>query len=198
MSASASHIAISDRRFLAALLATLAVWQIADQAEARLPLSLAWAVLDELGHAAVAGLVLLWTWSAWGWRPTLAAILAATLIDVDHVLAAHSVLPSHLMSLAARPAGHSLLGVLLAGGAGALLGGRRIGYAAAVGLLTHNVRDAQASPGVPLLVPVVDDWHVLLPVWLLPVLMASLAASGCVASLRVRPRSSRYTWSPHR
>jgi len=139
----------------------------------------------------VAALVMLWTWPRWGWRPTVAAILAASLIDVDHAIAARSVLPAHLMALAARPAGHSLLGVLLAAGVGTALGGPRIGYAAAAGLLTHIARDAQAPPGVPLLVPWIDDWHVLLPVWSTPLLIACLAAIACcdVTAFFARRRS---------
>jgi membrane-bound metal-dependent hydrolase YbcI (DUF457 family) len=160
-----------------ALLATLLVWQGVDQAQARLPLSLAWAILDVMSHAAVAALVMLWTVPAWGWRPLIAAVLAAALIDVDHALAARSILPSRLMSLAARPASHSLLGVAVASGVGWLAGGRRVAFAAGVGILTHVLGDAQSEPGVPLWVPwSAADWHVMLPRWTLPVLLVCLAA----------------------
>jgi membrane-bound metal-dependent hydrolase YbcI (DUF457 family) len=165
-----------------ALLASLATWQLVDQLQSVLPLSGSWALLDELGHASVAAGVMLWTVPAWGWQPTLAAVLAGTLIDVDHPLAAGSVLPSHMMSLAARPASHSLLGVGIASAVGLALGGRRIGFAALVGVLTHIVRDATADPGVPLLVPMVDNWHVRLPIWSLPVLMLILIGAGLVGS----------------
>jgi hypothetical protein len=167
-----------DRRHVLALIAALSVWQLADWAEARLPLSLAWAVIDEFGHAAVAASIMLWTWPAWGWRPLLAAILAATLIDVDHALAAGSLLPERMMSLASRPAAHSLLGASVATAVGTTLGGRRIGYAALVGVLTHLARDAQAAPGIPLLVPWGADWHMRLPIWVLPVLMVILSAQA--------------------
>jgi hypothetical protein len=148
-----------------------------------MPLSLEWAILDEAGHAAVAALVMLWTVPAWGWRPFVAAVLAATLIDVDHALAARSILPSRLMSLAARPASHSLLGVAVGSGVGWLVGGRRVAFAAGVGILTHVMGDATADPGVPLWVPWVAEWHVILPRWSLPVLLGCLAAvSGAWAA----------------
>jgi membrane-bound metal-dependent hydrolase YbcI (DUF457 family) len=168
------------------LLGCLALWQVADVLQARLPLSLAWAVLDEVGHAAVALFVILWTWPIWGWRPTLVALLAATAIDIDHVIAAQSLAPSRLMSLDARPAAHSLLGVAVAINLGAALGGPRLAYAAGVGLLTHVLRDAVAPPGAPLLFPFVDEWHMLVPGWSVPAAMFALAAIG-VAWTTARP-----------
>jgi len=170
-----------------ALLASLVTWQLVDRLQAMLPLSGSWALLDELGHASVAAGVVLWTVPAWGWQPTLAAVLAGTLIDIDHPLAAGSLLPSHMMSLAARPASHSLLGVAVASAVGFALGGRRIGFAALVGVLTHIVRDATADPGVPLLVPLVDNWHVRLPIWSLPALMLVLIGAGLAGSALTTP-----------
>lgn len=178
-----------DRRLALALSAALVGWQLADVAEARLPLSVTWALIDEVGHASVAAFVLLWAWPTWGWRPLLAAVLAATLIDVDHALAAGSLMPERMMTLAARPAAHSLLGAAVAGGAGWLVGGRRVGYAAVVGVLTHLARDAQGDPGVPLLVPFVAEWHVRLAAWSLPLLVIGLAAVTSVASSASWPRS---------
>src|SRR5205085_11549891 len=124
----------------------------------------------------VAAFVLLWTWSAWGWRPTFAAILAATLIDVDHALAAGSLSPTQMMSLAARPSSHSLLGALIATSVALALGGPRIAFAALVGVTTHIARDALEDPGVPLLVPFTVDWHVITPMWTLPLLMMDRSA----------------------
>jgi membrane-bound metal-dependent hydrolase YbcI (DUF457 family) len=185
-SRTASRPLLLDWRLIGALLGALIAWQAADLIEAHAPLSPGWAVVDEVGHASVAAFILLWTWPAWGWRPTVAAICAGTLIDVDHALAAHSLLPMHMMSLEARPAGHSLLGVGLATTLGTALGGRRIGFAAGVGVLSHIARDAQAQPGVPLLVPWSADWHVMLPAWGLPLLMFLLAAIGLAASRLIR------------
>jgi len=175
-----------DRRLALGVVLAVAVWQLADLAEGRLPLSVGWALIDEAGHAGVAAAVLLWTLPAWGWRPTLAAILAGTVIDVDHAVAAGSLAPSALMSLAARPASHSLLGVMVATGVGALLGGRRIGLATLIGVLTHIARDATADPGVPLLVPWIADWHVLVPAWSLPLVMVCLAGTALTLSWRTQ------------
>ena len=174
---------------LLVLLGSLGLWHAADALQARLALGLGWALLDVLGHAAVALAIMLWTWPAWGWRPTLVAVLAATLIDLDHVVAAGSLDPARLTSLAARPPAHSLLGTLVLANLGAAFGGPRLGYAAGVGALSHIVRDATAPPGVPLLVPLVDDWHLLLPDWsLLGLVVALAAASVLLASWSRRPR----------
>src|SRR5581483_7650368 len=65
---------VMDWQLGLSLLASLLVWQGVDQVQARIPLSPTWAVLDEIAHASVAAFVLFWTWTAWGWRPTLAAV----------------------------------------------------------------------------------------------------------------------------
>ena len=182
---------------LLGLLGSLGLWHAADALQARLGLGLGWALLDEVAHAAVALSIMLWTWPAWGWRPTAVAVLAATLIDVDHAVAAGSLDPARLTSLAARPPAHSLLGVLALANLGAAFGGSRLGYAAGVGALSHIVRDATAPPGVPLLVPFTDEWHLLLPGWSLLGLVVALAATnvrlarGSADKPRVGPRRSR-------
>jgi membrane-bound metal-dependent hydrolase YbcI (DUF457 family) len=175
-------------RGVAALVACLLMWQIVDAIQARLPLSVEWAVLDEVAHAALALFALVWVQPAWGWRPVLVGIAAATLIDIDHVVAARSILPADMMSLYARPLLHSVLGVVVIANLGAAFGGWRLALAASIGAVTHIARDAIAEPGVPLLVPFVDDWRVILPTWVLPPTLVLLAClSACVLRARDSP-----------
>jgi LexA-binding, inner membrane-associated putative hydrolase len=171
------------RWLLAALIACLLMWQAIDAVQARLPLSVEWAVLDEVAHAALALFALLCLQPAWGWRPVLVGVAAATLIDVDHVVAARSLLPADMMGLYARPLLHSVLGVLVIANLGAAFGGWRIGLAASVGAITHIARDAIAEPGVPLLVPLSNEWHMILPAWVLP---STLVVLACLSSFVLR------------
>jgi membrane-bound metal-dependent hydrolase YbcI (DUF457 family) len=167
------RIAVSNQRRpplvrQSAWLATLGVaassaliWAFAAQAQTDVQ-GLRWAGLDILSHAAIAAFVCVWTVPAWGWRPFMAAIVAAIVIDVDHLIAARSIDPQRITALKSRPATHSLASAAAIATAAWLLGGRRIGYAVGLGLLTHIVRDAAEFPGVPLWVPF--DWnrHVML------------------------------------
>jgi membrane-bound metal-dependent hydrolase YbcI (DUF457 family) len=184
-----------SRTLAGALVAAVLVWQAVDAIQARLPLSLAWAVLDELGHASVALVVLIWTRPRWGWRPLVAGMLAATLIDVDHVVAARSLVPAEWMSLHARPLAHSILGVLVIANLGAAFGGWRFGYTAAAGAATHIARDAVAVPGVPLLVPMDGDWRVVVPGWTLPAVIFGLA---CLSAACTRWAPGWLGGSPYR
>jgi hypothetical protein len=164
-------------RLLAVGVFAFFLWQLADVVEAHIPLSLAWAYCDEIGHGSVAVLAMLWTQPRWGWRPIIAAALAGTLIDVDHAIAARSLSPIDMMSLAARPPSHSLLAAVAAGALTGLVAGPRFGFGVAVGVITHVLRDAQEKPGVPLLIPLVVNPHVILPAWVLPASMLALAAT---------------------
>ena len=181
-------------RLLLALVACLCVWHGVDALQARLPLSLGWAVLDEIAHASMALVVVLWTWPIWGWRPALVAATAATAIDLDHVIAARSFDTADLMSLSSRPPAHSLLGVVVAVHLGMAFGGPRLGFAAGVGVLMHVVRDATAPPGVPLLFPFGSDWHMQLPALAevaLVVVLASLSVMWSIAAQRSRSADTR-------
>jgi membrane-bound metal-dependent hydrolase YbcI (DUF457 family) len=156
----------------------LIVWLGLEALQKRLPLSPAFAVVDVTAHASVALVCALPIVPMWGYRPVLVAVLAASLIDVDHALAARSLDPMHMMSLGARPATHSLAGaLLLAILVGALLDWRA-GYAAFLGVVSHVLRDADGPPGVPLLAPFSTNAHVTVPIWVLPVSMFTLAVGG--------------------
>jgi membrane-bound metal-dependent hydrolase YbcI (DUF457 family) len=135
-------------------------------------------VVDEIAHASVAFVCALPLAPRWGYRPLLVAVFAATLIDVDHALAARSLDPLLMMQLGARPATHSLAGAMLVGIlVGALLDAPA-GYAAFVGVFSHIVRDADGPPGVPMFAPFVSNPHVMVPLWVLPLSVLVLAAGG--------------------
>ena len=86
--------------------------------------------------------------------PMLTAVVAGTLIDVDHVVAARSARPSAMLTLRTRPRSHALLATLAAGALGTAAGGPVHGWAAFAGLTSHLLRDASddAAP-TPLLWP---------------------------------------------
>ncbi len=89
-----------------------------------------------------------------GRGPLLTAVAAGTLIDIDHPIAARSLRPRAMLSLATRPRSHSLV---VAGAVGAIAtaaGGPLQGWAAFGGLASHLLRDAgdDAAP-TPLLWP---------------------------------------------
>jgi membrane-bound metal-dependent hydrolase YbcI (DUF457 family) len=178
----------------------LLTWGAADVIQARLPVSIALAVCDEIGHVAVAVFVMGWLVPGWGVRPLIVAVLAATAIDVDHAVAAASLQPERMMQLGARPETHSLAAIFSVSLAASVLFGWRFGYAVGIGLLTHVLRDASSLPGAPLLAPFDANQHVVIPRWVLPALVG--ACSGVnLAVVRVRraPRSARehsLSWSP--
>lgn len=89
-----------------------------------------------------------------GRGPVATAVVAGTLIDVDHPIAARSPRVAAMISLPARPRSHSLLTALGAGALGAAAGGAVHGWAAFAGLASHLLRDAgdTAAP-TPLLWP---------------------------------------------
>ena len=85
----------------------------------------------------------------------LTAVVAGTLIDVDHVVAARSAAPERDADPAhAARAATALLATLAAGALGAAAGGPVHGWAAFAGLTSHLLRDASddAAP-TPLLWP---------------------------------------------
>jgi membrane-bound metal-dependent hydrolase YbcI (DUF457 family) len=181
------------------LWSTVMAWVVADAAQGVVGPSLLWALLDEVAHGAVAATCALWLVPRWGLRPVVVAVLAATLIDVDHAIAGGSLAPERMMQLSARPPTHSLLAALGLAILAGMLGGTRIGHAVGVGTLTHILRDATASPGVPLLAPVLEDRHVILPFWIVPATVVGLSVlHAAVASDVLRRRPGARPWSAGR
>lgn len=105
---------------------------------------------DPLVHALLAAAVV----APLGRRAMATAVVAGTLIDVDHVVAARSARPGALLGLEFRPRSHALLGTLAAAALGTAAGGPLNGWAAFAGLASHLLRDASddAAP-TPLLWP---------------------------------------------
>jgi LexA-binding, inner membrane-associated putative hydrolase len=105
---------------------------------------------DPLVHAVLAAAVV----APLGRDAMRTAVVAGTLIDVDHVVAARSAWPRAMISLPARPTTHALLAAVAAGALGAVAGGPVHGWAAFAGLASHLLRDAadDAAP-TPLLWP---------------------------------------------
>ncbi len=163
------------------LVPVLVIWLAAEAVQRSLPPSLIFALTDEIAHASVATLCALPLVPVWGLRPLLVAMLAGTLIDVDHAIIARSFDPLQMMTLGARPPTHSLAGALLLTVLISALWGTRNGYAVLLGTITHIVRDADGIPGVPLFVPFIANAHVIVPAWILP---AAIAAFG-VTSITV-------------
>jgi hypothetical protein len=89
-----------------------------------------------------------------GRRPMVTAVVAGTVIDVDHAVAARSARPSAMLTLRTRPRSHTLLATLAAAAVGTAAGGPVHGWAAFAGLTSHLLRDASddAAP-TPLLWP---------------------------------------------
>ena len=105
---------------------------------------------DPFAHALLAAAVV----APLGRRPMLTAVVAGTLIDVDHAIAARSVRPSAMLTLRTRPRSHALLVTVAAAALGTAAGGPVHGWAAFAGLTSHLLRDASddAAP-TPLLWP---------------------------------------------
>jgi len=103
---------------------------------------------DPLQHALIAAAVAAPLVPRAGRRVVVTAVAAATVIDVDHAVAARSLRMGPITSLATRPRSHSLVTAL---GAGALVGvaaGPLHGWAAFGGLASHLLHDAadRAAP----------------------------------------------------
>lgn len=108
------------------------------------------AAVDPVAHALLAAAVV----APLGRRAVRTAVVAGTLIDVDHVVAARSAWPRALIGLETRPRSHALFGAVALGAVGAAAGGSTHGWAAFAGLASHLLRDASddAAP-TPLLWP---------------------------------------------
>jgi hypothetical protein len=90
------------------LWSTLAAWVATDALQGLVRTSRLWALLDEVAHGAVAATCALWLVPRWGFTPVIAAVLSATLIDVDHAIASGSLSPERMIQLHARPPTHSI------------------------------------------------------------------------------------------
>jgi LexA-binding, inner membrane-associated putative hydrolase len=108
------------------------------------------AAADPFAHALLAAAVV----APLGRRAIVTAVVAGTVVDLDHVVAARSARPLAMLSLEARPRSHTLLGAVALGAAGTAAGGPVHGWAAFAGLASHLLRDAgdDAAP-TPLLWP---------------------------------------------
>lgn len=117
-----------------------------------------WAIMDNTIHASVAFLLLLPLFLLRGRSlavPLLGALLAS-LIDLDHFVAADSISIQAALSLPFRPWTHSLTFVLPAAAVAGLLFRRFwLFVVVAVALTSHILRDASGTPA-PLLYPLPD------------------------------------------
>src|SRR3954471_1998581 len=99
---------------------------------------------DPLQHGCIAAAVVAPLVPRTGARVIGTAVAAATVIDIDHAIAARSVRVAATTSLAARPRTHSLLTALGAGAVVAAAAGPVHGWAAFAGLASHLAHDAGA------------------------------------------------------
>jgi hypothetical protein len=108
------------------------------------------AATDPVAHALLAAAVV----APLGRGAVRTAVVAGTVIDLDHIVAARSAWPRALIGLETRPRSHALLGAVALGAVGTAAGGITHGWAAFAGLASHLLRDAadDAAP-TPLLWP---------------------------------------------
>ncbi|HWM08119.1 MAG TPA: metal-dependent hydrolase [Solirubrobacteraceae bacterium] len=142
------------------------------------------AAADPFAHALLAAAVT----APLGRRAMATAVIAGTAIDVDHPIAARSLRPSAMLTLATRPRSHALLVTAAAGAAGLVAGGPVHGWAAFAGLGSHLLRDASddAAP-TPLLWPVRPPRQI--PRAVAASGIAALALGSWAISRRPRPLS---------
>jgi LexA-binding, inner membrane-associated putative hydrolase len=108
------------------------------------------AFADPLIHAGLAAAVV----APLGRRAMATAVVAGTVIDVDHPVAARSARLDAMLSMATRPRSHSLFTALAIGAIGVAAGGRVQGWAAFAGMASHLLRDAgDVAAPTPLLWP---------------------------------------------
>lgn len=109
---------------------------------------------DPLAHGLLAGAVAAPLARGRGRGPVVTAVVAGTLIDVDHVVAARSLRPVRWLTLGGRPRAHTMTLAVAMGGIAAAVGGPAHGWAAFGGLASHLLRDASDAGGTPILWPV--------------------------------------------
>jgi membrane-bound metal-dependent hydrolase YbcI (DUF457 family) len=109
---------------------------------------------DPLQHGCIAAAVVAPLVPRTGGRVIVTAVVAATVIDVDHAVAARSLRVAATTSLATRPRTHSLLAALGAGALVAAAGKPVHGWATFGALASHLLHDAgdRAAP-TPVLWP---------------------------------------------
>jgi membrane-bound metal-dependent hydrolase YbcI (DUF457 family) len=112
------------------------------------------AYADPVLHGLVAAAVAL----PLGRRPVAASVAAGFLIDFDHVVVARSIDPAAMWTLPRRPLSHSATAAALSGALVGTVAGRRYGWAAFAGLLSHVLRDAVEGK-TPLLWPWASREH---------------------------------------
>ena len=109
---------------------------------------------DPLQHALIAAAVAAPLVPRAGRGVIVTAVAAATVIDVDHAVAARSVRISATTSLATRPRSHNLFTALGAGAVVTAAAGPLHGWAAFGGLVSHLLHDAgDRSAPTPVLWP---------------------------------------------
>jgi membrane-bound metal-dependent hydrolase YbcI (DUF457 family) len=112
------------------------------------------ACVDPFAHGLLAGAVAAPLARSTGRGPLVTAVVAGTLIDVDHVVAARSLRPVTWLTLGGRPRAHSLVLAVGVGSVAGVVAGPAHGWAAFGGLASHLLRDASDSGGAPILWPV--------------------------------------------
>ena len=115
---------------------------------------------DPFAHGLLAGVVAAPLARGAGRGPVVTAVVAGTVIDIDHLLAARSLHPGSWLTLEARPRAHTLLLAVGVGGVAGALGGRAHGWAAFGGLASHLLRDASDRSGTPILWPLSGRRHI--------------------------------------
>jgi LexA-binding, inner membrane-associated putative hydrolase len=141
---------------------------------------------DPLVHALIAAAVAAPLVPVAGKRVVLTAVAAATVIDVDHAVAARSLRIGATTSLPTRPRSHNLLTALGTGALVAAAAGPLHGWAAFGGLASHLLHDAgDRSAPTPLLWPFVPARQVgrrRQLAWTAALALGSLAVSRATAA----------------
>jgi hypothetical protein len=152
------------------------------------------AVLDEIAHLGTA-LILLIGLGRVSLSPfTVACLVGAVLIDVDHLPAMLS--PDVSLIEEERPVTHSVIwvAVLLISSTGLTGQWRSVVVGLSLGILTHLVRD-MATGGVPLFWPVSDN-IVEIPYWTYAIAIVSTASMGISQSFDRRFDIVRFLKAP--
>lgn len=147
--------------------------------------TLAYGLIDEPAHlatCAIALLALLAAGAPVSRRFALAALLASTVIDLDHL---PYYLGSHLLMASSmpRPYSHGVLTVIVLTAVGLRLRGkgREISLGLAFGVAAHLCRDLATGPGIPLFWPLSAS-AVTIPYVLFAAALIGTGIAICVAA----------------